>query len=312
MTGLTTPRDGQLALASIRGIEVGHWDPRRRTDTWGRPVRRARPVRNFGDLLGPLIVERLARRWSLPIAPAPRRLLTVGSILHFGRIGDVVWGSGLNPKAELPEFVAEGLDLRAVRGPRTRDLLDPAAVVGGDPALLLGALRPDLLVPADRRRGVVIVPNLNELTSVRDRAGVVNPRWPLRRVLRRIAGAELVVGSSLHGVIVAEALGVPARAVSSEAEQPFKYEDHYLATGRDPDSVIAGSLGEAIAMGGAPAPRWDPRPLLEAFPLDLWSEERAAPRSKDIAELAGAWNRISESPPNGGGPLVPPQVTSKV
>jgi pyruvyltransferase len=272
-------RDGQLELVDVAGVDVAAWNPVRSSNRWGRHVLRARPVRNFGDLLGPVIVRELVAQLGLGGAVERRRLLAVGSVLHFGRPGDVVWGAGRNAKAGAPP---DGLDVRAVRGPRT-GADHPAAVVGGDPALLLAGLRPDLLVHPTRRTGVAIVPNLNELASVTDRRGILSPRAPLARVLRTIARSTLVVGSSLHGVIVAEALGVPARAVRAVEEPAFKYEDYYLATGRDPDEVVAGSVEEALARGGAPAPRWDPEPLLTAFPADLWAGEPEAGAVERIA-----------------------------
>ncbi|WP_309710382.1 polysaccharide pyruvyl transferase family protein [Pseudolysinimonas sp.] len=262
-----TRRDGQLELVDVAGVDVAAWNPVRGTGRWGQPVPVGRPLSNFGDLLGPVIVRELVAQ--LRLAPATRRhrLFAVGSVLHFALAGDVIWGAGRNAKAEPP---LEGLDVRAVRGPRTAAGY-PGAVVGGDPALLLGGLRPDLLVDPARRSGVTVVPNLNELSQVRDRRTVVSPRAPLNRVLRTLARSTLVVGSSLHAVIVAEALGVPARAVRAVAEPGFKYEDYYLATGRDPDEVVAADVEEALERGGAPAPVWDPGPLLEAFPTELWT-----------------------------------------
>lgn len=288
MTRRLTRRDGQLELVDVAGVDVAAWNPVRGTGRWGRRALVARPVRNFGDLLGPLIVRELVAQLGLGASAAAsgRRLFAVGSVLHFGRPGDVVWGAGRNAKADPPR---EGLDVRAVRGPRTA--VDyPDAIGGGDPGLLLGGLRPDLLVDPARRSGVTVVPNLNELRQVRDRRGVLSPRAPLARVLRTIARSTLVVGSSLHGVIVAEALGVPARAVRAVEEPAFKYEDYFLATGRDPDEVVVGSVEEALERGGAPAPTWDPVPLLAAFPLDLWAGipvagavERVAHRTREAA-----------------------------
>jgi pyruvyltransferase len=281
-----TRRDGQLELVDVAGVDVAAWNPVRSSNRWGRHVLKARPMRNFGDLLGPVIVRELVAQLGLGVARERRRLLAVGSVMHFGRPGDVVWGAGRNAKAGAPP---SGLDVRAVRGPRTADD-HPGAIVGGDPALLLGGVRPDLIVDPARRSGVAIVPNLNELAAVTDRRGILSPRAPLARVVRTIARSTLVVGSSLHGVIVAEALGVPARAVRAVEEPAFKYEDYYLATGRDPDDVVAGSVEEALERGGALGPRWDPHPLLTAFPADLWGGEadagvveRIAARTREAA-----------------------------
>lgn len=272
-----TRRDGQLAIGPVRGVDVAYWDPLRRTGLWGADVRISRAIGNFGDLLGPFVVGALVDAWGLPEATAPARMLTIGSVLHFARDGDIVWGSGLNAKTGAEVGSLSRPDLRAVRGPRTAESLStrfgrtaPAAF--GDPGLLLGALAPRLQPgPDEGRRAVSVVPNLNELATIPSRENVVNPRWPLRRVLRRLAESRLVVGSSLHGVIVAESLGIPARAVRSGVESAFKYQDYYLATGRDPDAVLADSVAEAIARGGAEPPDWDPRPLLRAFPRELWT-----------------------------------------
>lgn len=269
-------RDGQLALASVRGVDVAHWNPVRSTAAWGGATPLPRPLDNFGDLLGPRIVAAMVRGLRLPNAPAPARLLAIGSILHFAREGDVVWGAGLNPKAGVEVGALGGLDVRAVRGPRTRELLAElggasAPAVYGDPGILLGALEPRLVVrPDGRSRALSIVPNLNDLASLTDRTSIVNPRWRLGRVLRLLGSSRLVVGTSLHGIIVAESLGVPARAVRTGIEGAVKYEDYYLATGRDPDEVLADDVADAVARGGAAPPEWDPRPLLSAFPADLW------------------------------------------
>lgn len=286
-----TRRDGQLALTPVHGVDVAHWDPLRRTRTWGSPAMISRPLRNFGDLLGPVIVRALVRQLRLGAAAdhgVLPRLLAIGSVLHLAQPSDVVWGAGMNVKSGTELVALPTLDVRAVRGPRTHDLLtirfrQAAPPIFGDPGLLLGALAPRLVVPEGKRTGISIVPNLNELATLASREHVVNPRWRLPRVLRRIAASKLVVGTSLHGIIVAESLGVPARAVRATAEGAFKYEDYYLATGRDPDAVLADTVDEAIDRGGAEPPRWDPRPLLTAFPGDLWHGAVTPARIEAIA-----------------------------
>lgn len=274
-------RTGQVVFGDGHGLPVVHWDPLRRTTRWGRPARWSRPVRNFGDLLGPMIVDRLARDLPRPVDPG-RRLVAIGSILHFAGPGDVVWGTGVNPKGELDEHILRTLDIRAVRGPQTAELLrnryglDVPAVYG-DPGLLLPHAFPALAgAPPSPLHDLTVVPNLNDLAPRGSmpsgwRGCVVSPRANVGAIIRRIHRSRLVVGSSLHAIIVAESLGVPARAVASGHEEPFKYEDYYLATGRDPAGLLVGSVDEAIDLGGAPALDWDAAPLLAAFPRDLWT-----------------------------------------
>jgi len=291
-----TTRDGQVALQEIRGVEVASWDPLRRSSHWGGPARLSRPVHNFGDLLGPVVVRGLVTAFGLSravrSADEPPRLLSVGSIAHFARPGDVLWGTGMNTKESVG--IAGPLDVRAVRGPISRDLLREAGIpcpeVFGDPALLLAAVLPRL-IPRGRYE-LTIVPNLNELAEWRGRPDVLNPRARLRHVLRRVADSRLVVGSSLHGIIVAEALGLPARAIRSRTEGAGKYADYFRATGRDPETETAETLDEAIARGGAPAPHWDPEPLLRAFPDDLWSGRPSeAAVSRLLARIGSRFSR---------------------
>ncbi|MCP2032062.1 pyruvyl transferase [Okibacterium sp. HSC-33S16] len=260
-------------------VEIVHWNPRRPVlrGRIGKLVPVKRPVGNFGDLLGPMIVERMRERLGLDVAVGlpDHRLLSVGSILQYARNNDVVWGSGINGKVDPPWATLDTLDIRAVRGPLTRQRLIEHGFsvpeVYGDPALLLPELFPELTDWArePKRYPLTIVPNLHDLAELRGRAHVLSPRAPVWKVLERIARSELVIGSSLHGVIVAEALGVPARLVAPARENLFKYRDYFEATGRDVLPLVS-SVDAARAVGGAPAPRWNPQPLLDAFPDELW------------------------------------------
>lgn len=115
-----------------------------------------RPVNNFGDLLGPLIVSRLMAQLGLdPEAVRPARLLTVGSVLHWAQDGDVIWGSGVNGNIPGGQHIARILDIRAVRGPRTRAFLAGRGFtvpeVYGDPALLLPTVLPELIENSHRK-----------------------------------------------------------------------------------------------------------------------------------------------------------------
>lgn len=123
---------------------------------------------------------------------------------------------------------------------------------------------------------MTVVPNFRDMQlnpGWQLSAKVLNPRAPLKRCLSRIAASEFVVGSSLHGIIVAEALGVPARVIRSAVESDFKYNDYYQGTGRAGFSP-AETVREAIAAGGEPPPVFHAESLLAAFPADLWLPAR--------------------------------------
>jgi pyruvyltransferase len=276
--------------ADIKGISVVHWNPSR-TDTGGV----MRPVDNFGDLIGPRIVAGMLERLGINTkAPARRRLLSVGSILHFAHPGDVVWGSGINGKQHRASTTLPPLDVRAVRGPGTRlRLLAQGAevpAVFGDPALLLPLVMPELLdiARAEPVRDVTIVPNLNDFDPGDDDPRILDPRGSLDEVLAAIAASRLVVGSSLHGIIVAEALGRLGRVVRSDNEHYFKYFDYYAGTGRF-GVQIAADVDEAIALGGAEPGVYDLEALAAAFPVDLWVAGEPAPRPPSLVQMPAAW-----------------------
>jgi pyruvyltransferase len=235
---------------------------------------------NFGDYLSKVVVDQMLARRGLKITDpveTPRRILGVGSILHFSRPGDVVWGSGLNGKIKEFTRAPEGLDVRAVRGPITAEFLArsgyPAPTVFGDPAMLIPHLFPGMF----RKTSVhpwAFVPNLHDLAAVKGRRQVVSPLLPWNRCIEEILSAELVLASSLHGLVLAEAFGVPARYVRlSETEGLEKYRDYVFGSGRA-SFEFATSIEAGLEMGGMPAPAYDPAPLMAAFPYDLWPEVR--------------------------------------
>lgn len=242
-----------------------------------RYFRRSRTQRNFGDELSPVIVDGIRRQFGLGryrrTAPP---FIALGSVLHMATDDTVVWGSGLNAKMNRPrDHAFTRLDVRAVRGPRTREYLlgrgIPCPEVYGDPGLLLPRLFDLPRAASGSRRELLVIPNLNDLELFGDPAPMLSPLSPWRHVLSRILESEFVVGSSLHAIILSEAYGVPARVVLPEghAERDLKYHDYYEGSGRT-DVALAGSIEEAIRMGPVPPPRWDPVPLLDAFPQDLF------------------------------------------
>lgn len=234
-----------------------------------------RPKENAGDLLGPSLVDRIVRQRGLSIGDIRRpRLISIGSVLHFARDGDTIWGSGINGKAPLSMLQFSRLDIRAVRGPLTAAVLRERGFdvpeVYGDPGILTARFWPQ--VPSGRG-GRVYVPHMREKVSWRTalRARVVTPLQPLDRFIARIAEADVVYSTSLHGIIIAESFGIPAVLLRNRSgETPFKYDDYYQGTGRHGMPVFD-SFDAAL--------RHRPRPvdlralqdcLLDAFPFDLW------------------------------------------
>ena len=233
---------------------------------------------NFGDYLSSVIVTKIAadHGYFLDEArPEHRRLLAVGSILHFAKNGDVIWGSGVNGKIAASDHSFTELDVRAVRGPLTAEFLRKKGIatpaVFGDPAILIR----DLL--SKRFQGnplralpVVFVPNLHDLPHMKGWENVVSPLDPWATVIDRISRAQHVVSSSLHGLIVADAFGIPCTYLRmSEEEHLLKYEDYVLGSGRSGLRVTR-TREDAISATPMDPPTFQIEALKAAFPFDLW------------------------------------------
>lgn len=239
---------------------------------------KSREGHNFGDDLSPIIVQKVLGRpvQFRSLDSKGQLLLGAGSILHYARDGDVIWGSGFreNPMSE-NRF--HNLDVRAVRGPRTREFLIQKGIscpqVYGDPAVLMGHLFPEFKEEKPIY-DYIIIPNIGEIPCFTTYKNVVLPTLPWAEIVKKINQSRLVISSSLHGVIVAESYGVPTRLLKMTWIEPLlKYQDYYESTGR-PNFRYATSVQEALRMGGEEPGHIDIHPLLDAFPWDYFEERK--------------------------------------
>lgn len=277
----------------VGGVRVVRWNPLNAGGT--------SRVDNFGDLLGPRIVERLVP--SAADHVESRSLLSVGSVMQFAEPGDVVWGSGVNAKLRLRRINPDRqFDVRAVRGHLSGLALaaegNAVPQFWGDPALLLPRLFPETAEWASagqKRHAAVVVPNVNDLDAVSTSHPLIAPTGAPWEVIRALLASEVVVGSSLHAIIVAEAYGVPARAVRSRTESLVKYVDYYSGTGRE-GVEIAESVEHALSLGGAPLPSAGAADaLLAVFPTDLWEREaHVAPVRAEVRPLGEVVEEIRD------------------
>ncbi len=244
------------------------------------------PVGNFGDDLSPDIVQYLLGQKIETVKKHEigkskrfeKFFFSLGSIFHFVQNGDVVWGTGVNIVRKNPKTLKK-VDIRAIRGPLSRDFIlknydiDCPAIFG-DPALLLPELFPDLR-PAPIRK-YVIIPHGGDIDFFRSYENVVLPTLHWKTVLEMILGSEMVISSGLHGIILAEAFGVPARWLRNEAlpsyhnEGVFKYNDYFLSTERSPDDW-AESIEDALKIGGKEPITVNFNSLYASFPRDVFS-----------------------------------------
>jgi len=254
------------------GLPLYYWN-----EPWG-----GRRFENFGDILSLKLVERIVggpvRVYKKGQKPPEKKLLAIGSLLYFACDNDVLWGTGMNAKiTKKKDFKFTALDVRAVRGPLTRKfLLETFRIecpeVYGDPALLLPYFFPEFKRSKNPRYDYIIIPHYSEehLFLKDEWENIVYATEPWEDVLQKILDSRFVISSSLHGVVVAEAYGIPARLlIISDNEPLFKYRDYFSGTNR-PNFQYATSIEEAMEMGGEEPFQCDLKKLYEAFPFEYW------------------------------------------
>lgn len=204
--------------------------------------------RNFGDYLSPLIVEMAARK---PVEYAPIHkadMMAIGSIMNREQKAKRflvprclhVWGSG----TDAPERAYSARHhYHAVRGRLTREQIEGGesrqGVALGDPGLLADRWWEGRPKPAKRFALGFIPHYVDQTAPIVEQVGVlpgvkvIDVYWPVEEVLKAIQECHLIVSSSMHGLIVSDAFGVPNRriAISRGMISDYKFADYYSAFG---------------------------------------------------------------------------------
>lgn len=201
---------------------------------------------NFGDWIGPLLFEARTGRRPYWCHIGHSKIFgsvffTVGSILDFIAAPDraTVWGSGIirrNAEFSRPRAI------HAVRGPLSRarslELGYACPEVYGDPAILLPRYLPARSSNPTYRLGMI--PHFVHMDEARQRLPdsdevlLIDVMRPVPEVCRDICNCACTVSSSLHGLIVSHAFGVPSAWISLTAPlygDGVKFHDYYSSAG---------------------------------------------------------------------------------
>lgn len=193
---------------------------------------------NFGDTLTPIILEHfLGDTIEFSGESGAGRIVGVGSIAHHAKTGDVIWGSGSNRPGRA--INGRGIKILATRGPLSEAQFKHTAHprVYGDPALLLP------LIYWPERKKVHAVGYLPHYVDkpvveaiVRVEGGhMIDIQADWKTVIDEVLSCEKIIASSLHGIIAAEAYGIPAMWEEYSAKiigGDYKFQDYFLGTGR--------------------------------------------------------------------------------
>ncbi|MDA3953912.1 MAG: polysaccharide pyruvyl transferase family protein [Bacteroidales bacterium] len=206
---------------------------------------------NFGDLLSPYLIEKLSSkeikyvhlktRSSLKFVfkklfKSPTSYFAVGSIIRRINSNSIVWGSGAFGTEVVKDFDSQAKIL-SVRGPLTRNLLRiygiDCPVVYGDPALLI----PKVYNPRVEKKykiGVILrwaENNWDKANFGADVKKINMSSTNIEETLKEILECENILSSSLHGIILADAYGIPSAWLDSTTPKGlhFKFYDYFLS-----------------------------------------------------------------------------------
>jgi pyruvyltransferase len=119
-------------------------------------------------------------------------------------------------------------------------------------------------------REYVIVIHGSEEQLVLRQDNIIFSADPWQEIVQKITESKFVISTSLHGLVIAESFGIPARLLRMTQNEPlFKYADYYLGTGRQ-EFQYATTIKQALQMGGEKLPICDLDRLLEVFPYELF------------------------------------------
>jgi hypothetical protein len=129
--------------------------------------------------------------------------------------------------------------IRAVRGPISRMRAQACEAkcprIYGDPAMIL----PDLYTPKPgKRHGLGFIPHYVDQFRVgewyKGKGHIINVLQDVESFVDEVASCERIISSSLHGIIIAHAYGVPAvwaKWSDSIGGDGTKYRDYYTSVG---------------------------------------------------------------------------------
>jgi pyruvyltransferase len=201
---------------------------------------------NFGDLLTPVLLRHYGFtpvHVSLKDPLSHDTIVSAGSTLGWlpSDFRGFVVGTGFMCPAD--GHALPNAKILALRGELTKELAQvPGKIVLGDPGLLANQLVPSNIT---KKYDLGIIPHAAECarniwrdkieSNVRDnrRVLIIDPRRFPHLVLRDIAQCDHIVSSSLHGLISADALGIPNGWISFDENllNRFKFDDYYSALG---------------------------------------------------------------------------------
>lgn len=186
---------------------------------------------NFGDCLTPFLLGRLLNITATWSETKEAEFIGVGSYLDIldEQFSGTIWGTGMFGRHKKQFLNARIL---AVRGTMTAHNLglDKKKTIIGDPGLLCSLFRPNLTFEYP----VGIIAHWNDMELAREYKGhIISVTREIPNIFNETAKCQKIISSSLHGIILADAFGLP-RMWHPSPNCPggsFKFRDYQTALG---------------------------------------------------------------------------------
>ena len=193
---------------------------------------------NLGDALTPYLIEKITGKTPIyiPLGVQYPKFMVSGSILNHAMLHTTVWGAGF---ANANDVMDPCVDVRAVRGLITANRLahqtGKTVSALGDPGLLMPRFyKPEIA----KSHKVGICPHYLHQQEVAawlaDRTDVkfLNVFDHPEKFVDDLCGCEAVYSSSLHGLVLSDAYGIPSQWFTGTARlggDGTKFHDHFTA-----------------------------------------------------------------------------------
>lgn len=209
---------------------------------------------NFGDELSYVILKFLFEKYKISVDKIlinkkhTNNICFIGSMLHWSNnVYDnniYILGSGIRTENDIL-IKHKKMKIYSVRGPLTKDHINKydydSPDIFGDPALLLPRFyKPNLIDKCYDKIGVVgHLTNFDKYNNLPTNFILINPTWEWNVVVDYIFSCKMVLSSSLHGIIIADAYNKPNIWLNEYKlnEGEFKFNDYLMSQNRKINNI---------------------------------------------------------------------------
>jgi pyruvyltransferase len=187
---------------------------------------------NVGDSINEVIIREFSKREIVAsVDKSEPHFIVCGSILSHANKNSIVWGAGFGYEHHRKSDLYGCENIVSVRGDLSAERTEMDIKAIGDPALLMPQIYSGY---KDLLHGVGLIPHWANVERAVEQYGdryIISPLLPFDKFIDEILSCEFIFSESLHGLILADAYGVPNAWIDmGGVEEKFKYSDYYSTT----------------------------------------------------------------------------------